>query len=427
MSGLAIPWLVLVTTGSPAKTGFVGFAEMAPYVLFQATVGPVVDRIGVRRSCITGNVAAAALVCAVPGLYALGRLSIWALVALVAFAGAARGASDAATTPMFPRTAAMGEVPSERAAGMSSVAQRAGMLVGLPLAGVVIAASNAPTVVLADGVTFAIAAIVIGAVVPRTVDSARPGESLSIVSYLGELREGIRFLIADRLVGGLVLMIAVTNLLDEALSSVFIPVWVRSRLHDAGGLGVVGGVSAGGLVAGALVGTWLGPRFARRATYSIGFLIGGSPVFFALAFSHHLPPVIVVGVVAGFAAGFLNPIIGAVAYERIPERLQTRVLGALRSSAWIGIPLGPLFGGLLVAGAGLPVALVSTGAAMFVTTLAPFVFPVWGQLDRDTAAVKEGGDLDAGPRTHDRGAAATCSDAGLSSRTNAGKMTDENV
>lgn len=54
-----------------------------------------------------------------------------------------------------------------------------------------------------------------------------------------------------------------------------------------------------------------------------------------------------VSTLSGLAAGMLNPIIGAVAYERVPARLQARVFGAFRSSAWIGIPFGSLLGGTL--------------------------------------------------------------------------------
>ena len=46
---IALPWLVLATTGSPALTGLVGFAEMALYVLAQALGGPLTDRLGARR------------------------------------------------------------------------------------------------------------------------------------------------------------------------------------------------------------------------------------------------------------------------------------------------------------------------------------------------------------------------------------------
>jgi len=392
MSGLAIPWLVLVTTGSAARTGLVGFAEMAPYVTAQAITGPLVDRAGLRRSCITGNAAAAMFVGAIPGLYALGALSIGPLIALVAVAGAVRGAADAATSPLVPRTASFGGIPNERAAGLNSVAQRTGMLTGLPLAGVLVAAAGPGTAILVDAVTFAAAALLVAAAIPQAAAREATGQAadqdadqdgrLTVRAYLSRLGDGMRFIRADRLIAGIALMVAVANLLDIALDSVFVPVWVHSRLHHPSGLGLIGGAMAIGSVAGALAGTWAGHRMPRHLTYAVGFLLGGSPVFIALAASASLPPVLVVAALGGLAGGALNPIIGAVAYERVPPRLQARVLGAFRASAWIGIPFGALLGGALTEGIGLRNALLATGAAMFVTTLAPFVFPAWRGMNR---------------------------------------------
>ncbi|MGZ4433915.1 MAG: MFS transporter, partial [Trebonia sp.] len=205
---------------------------------------------------------------------------------------------------------------------------------------------------------------------------------LTVRGYLSRLGDGMRFIRADRVIAGIALMVAVANLLDVALDSVFIPVWVHTRLHQPSGLGLIGGALALGSVAGALAGTWLGPRMPRYLTYAVGFLLGGCPVFIALAFAYALPPVMVVAAVGGLAGGALNPIIGAVAYERVPARLQASVLGAFRASAWIGIPFGALLGGALTEWIGLRDALLVTGTAMFLTTLAPFVFPSWRGMNR---------------------------------------------
>ena len=397
MSGLAIPWLVLVTTGSAARTGLVGFAEMGAYVITQAFSGPVVDRFGLRRSCVAGNAAAAVCVGAIPALYAMGALSIGSLIALVAVAGAVRGAADAATSPLVPRTASFGGIPNERAAGLNSVAQRTGMLAGLPLGGVLIAAAGSPAVVLVDAVTFAVAALLVAAAVPAAATMAADAETdassdrrLTVRGYLSQIAEGMRFIRADRLIAGIALMVAVVNLLDIALDSVFIPVWVHTRLHQPSGLGLIGGAMAAGLVIGALAGTWVGHRMPRHLTYAIGFLVGGCPVFFALAFSPAIVPVMIVAALGGLGSGTLNPIIGAVVYERIPARLQASVLGAFRSSAWIGIPFGALLGGVLAQGIGLRDALLVTGTAMFIMTLTPFVFPAWRGLNRQPTPVPSG-------------------------------------
>jgi MFS family permease len=383
MSALAIPWLVLVSTGSAAKTGLVGFAEMAPYVLLQASGGPLADRVGLRRTCVIGNLAAAVAVGAIPALYALDALSLGALVGLVAVAGAVRGLADAATNPLVPGTARLGKFDLERAAGLYSAANRTGFLVGMPLAGLLIGATSAPTVVLIDAVTFAVAGVMIALLVPaEAAPDAEPGQPLTVRGYGAQLGEGLSFLRGDRLLLGIVTMVAVSNLLDQALTSVLLPVWVRDRLHDPTALGFIGGAMGIGALAGVLLGAWLGSRMPRRITYALGYLIGASPPFFALAVSTTLVPVVVISVVAGIAGGVLNPIIGALLYERIPPAMQTRVLGTIKASAWIGVPFGSLLGGGLIAAIGLRPALLWMGAAMLVTTLAPFVFPAWRTMNR---------------------------------------------
>jgi len=63
VSMIAIPWLVLTTTGSAVQTGLVAFAEMAPYVVLKALAGPWTDRVGPRRICVG---CAAGLVIGIP-------------------------------------------------------------------------------------------------------------------------------------------------------------------------------------------------------------------------------------------------------------------------------------------------------------------------------------------------------------------------
>jgi MFS family permease len=387
MAAVAIPWLVLVTTGSPAATGIVGFAQMAPYVTLQATAGPVVDRIGLRRTFLAGNTVAALVFCAIPALHAAGRLSLGWLVCLVAVAGAVRGVADCATAPLVPATAELGSVPFERASGTYSAAARTALLVGMPAAGALIAVAGAANVVLIDGISFAGGVLLLAMFVPASVGRPeRPAASMTLRSYAADLAEGMRYLRADRLLLALAATAAVTNLLDEALTSVLLPVWAHDRAHRAIALGLVGGTLGVGLLGGVVAGAWLGPRLPRRLMYAAGSLIGGAPPFFALAAWAALPPVLPVVLICGLAGGVLNPISGAAMYERVPARLQARVLGAVKASAWLGIPLGSLFGGLLAGTAGLTAALLTCGALMLLATLAPSVFPAWRGLDRETAA-----------------------------------------
>ncbi|CAM5418944.1 MFS transporter [Leifsonia shinshuensis] len=395
LSAIAIPWLVLVTTGSAVATGIVGFAELAPYVLLQATAGPLVDRVGLRRTFLLGNVVAAAAVFAVFLLGALHDLPLGALVALVAVAGAVRGAADAASTPMIPPLARLARWSDERAVGLYSGANRAALLIGMPLAGVLVALVGPAVTILIDSLSFLFAVVVVAATVPRVVPASIPESPAASASadrpsapraYLAELRDGLRFLRADRLLLSLMALIVLTNLLDQAMSAVFLPVWAHDRVHDAVAFGVVGGASGLGMLVGVLLTAWLGRRLPRRLTFACCTLLASAPPFFAVAGWTSVVAVAAVFFVCGVFGGVPNPIIGAVQYERVPALLQTRVLGAMKASAYLGVPFGSLLGGVLAQGVGLTWACVAAGAVMLLATITPLVFPVWRQLDRPSAA-----------------------------------------
>ncbi|WP_346660196.1 MFS transporter [Amycolatopsis sp. QT-25] len=198
------------------------FAEMAPYVAMQALGGPLIDRIGARRIYVWGNTAAAVAVCAIPALYAVDLLSLGVLACLAAAAGAVRGLADCAGQVLVPGTANLGAVPLERAAGLHGSANQTGLFVGASATGVLVSLLGAPTVVLVDGITFALAAALVALLVPAAAEPQRVERRLSTRQYLADLGEGVRFIRTNRLMLVLVAMIAVTNLLDQGINAVLV-------------------------------------------------------------------------------------------------------------------------------------------------------------------------------------------------------------
>jgi MFS family permease len=394
MSAIAIPWLVLTTTGSAARTGVVVFAQLLPYVAAQMLAGPVVDRFGLRRSFVWGNAAAGVAIAVIPACYALDVLTLPVLIGLVVTVGVLRGVADCANGPLVPTTAEVGGIPLERAAGLNSGANRAALLLGAPLAGVLVTLFGSPAVIAIDAGTFAVAAVV--AAIWVRVPEPPPAAATGVRGYLRDLGEGLRFVRGDRVLLGIITMVAVTNLLDQGLNEVMVPVWVRDEIGTPAVLGLLGGVGGGGAVLGSLLGAWLAPKLPRWSMFSVSFVLSGAPRFVVLALSDSLVLTLAVWFVAEVFSGTINPILGAVAYERIPTALRARVLGVVRSSAWLGLPFGALAGGYATEAWGLTTALWVFGAAYLLTTLAPFVFPSWRELDRRPA-----------PATDDRAAIPT--------------------
>src|SRR4051794_30432883 len=134
ISMIAIPWLVLVTTGSPTKTGLVAFAELAPMVAIKAGAGPVIDRVGARRIAIGCDVTSAAVVALIPLLHVAHALTFTALLVLVAAAGALRGPGDGAKSAFIPALAEHAAVPLERVTGLAGAIERSATFVGAAVA-----------------------------------------------------------------------------------------------------------------------------------------------------------------------------------------------------------------------------------------------------------------------------------------------------
>jgi MFS family permease len=392
VSMIAIPWLVLTTTGSATRTGLVAFAEITPMVLLKAFGGPLVDRIGPRRVAITVDLLSFAAVGMIPLLHHAGMLTFPLLLALVAVAGALRGPGDAATTALIPALVERADVPYERATGLASAIERGATMIGAAIAGGLVVTVGAANAVAIDAVSFAVCAVVLlvttrSLVEPRGVDPLERHEAqddATATSYVAELRAGWDFLRRDAVLMSLCLMVAVTNLLDLAWSAVLLPVWARDSGAGVGVVGLIFSVWGGASMLGSMVAAAYGTRLPRLQTYLAAFLITGLPRFVLFAIGVPLWIILAMCLVGGLSSGFLNPVIGAVEFERIPRAMVGRVTALMSSVCWSLMPLGGILGGVLVTGIGLSPALLVIGVAYFVTTMAPALLPSFRGMNRQT-------------------------------------------
>lgn len=394
LAQIAMPWLVLTTTGSASKTGLVAFAEIAPLVLAQALSGPWIDRAGPRRMAVAFDLASAGAVALVPLTYATGWLHFPVLVALVALTGLLRGPCDVAHHAMVPALVRHLGLPTERVTGLVGTTDRLAALVGAAGGGGVVALLGPADALLVDAASFVVCGAVLGAATRgmaagRALIRSRSRDAGRAPAYLTELRGGWDILRRDPILLGLMLMVAVTNLLDQGYSAVMLPVWARGSGSGPAAIGLLGACMGGAALIGSLLATWRAERLPRFRTYVVGYLLAGAPRWIAMACGFPLWAVAAVHLVAGFGAGFINPVLGAVQFERIPEQQMGRVSALSLAASWSLMPLGGLFAGLAVSGIGLVAALVLFGAVYFATTMAPVCSPAWRGMDRRPMAAAQ--------------------------------------
>lgn len=367
LSTIAIPWLVLSTTNSPVSTGLAAMAEMLPYVVAKALGGPLIDRVGPKRIAILYDAASAVVVGLVPLLHLLGMLTVPVLLPIIFVLGALRGPADAAKQAMVPDIAELAAVPLERVTGVVGTIERLASTVGAAGAGALIAVTGPAQALAFNAVAFAVAPPIIGVGIP----ASRHPAVATTASYGRDLLEGWTFLRRDAVLMGIVVMVAATNLLDQAFHAVLLPVWTRDAGQGPALLGAMLAVFSGASMVGAAIAASIGERMPRLVVYTAAFLLTGFPRFLVLALDVPLALVFATLAVGGFASGFLNPILSAVMFERIPKPLIGRVTSMSTALCWTLIPFGGLFGGALISGTGLPAALLLTGFAYLAATLLP--------------------------------------------------------
>jgi len=384
VSTIAIPWFVLTTTGSATDTGLVAMTEMVPLVLLQALSGPLTDRLGARRVAMACNAVGAVVVVVIPLLHVLGRLDFTRLLIAVAVAGAARGPGEAAQHAMLPAIVKHVGAPTERVTGLAGAVERSASTIGAAVAATLIGLLGSAGALLVDAASFAIALVVLALTTPGVAGpEARPEVP---TTYVRELREGWRFMRGDFVLMGIGVMVAITNLLDQAWSSVLLPVWAHHTGRGVAAVGLFGTVFGIAAITGSVVAAAYAQRLPRYWTYLIAFAICGAPRFVVLALDLPMALILTVAVAAGFASGFLNPILGAVLFERTPEVLMGRVSAMNIAMSWSLLPLGGLLGGVLVTATGLAPALLAVGTAYFVATMLPAVQPRWRDMDATRSA-----------------------------------------
>jgi MFS family permease len=380
LSMVALPWFVLVTTGSATQTGLVAFAEMGPYIAAKALAGPHIDRLGARRVCVVADFASTVVVGVIPLLHTTDVLRYDLLLGLVALAGLLRGPGDGAKAALVPDIVDAAGVATERVTGLHSAVERFAGLGGAALAGLIVVAVGPANALIVDAVSFALSGLLIAATAPRRIHREAADDE---GSYVEQLRTGWDFLRRDPVLVAIVVMVALTNLIDQANAVVLMPYWVHHNGYGVGILALLFASFSAASTVGAVLAAWLGERLPRFITYVVAFTIAGAPRYIVMAVDAPLTVILAVGMAGGLAAGFINPILGAVIYERIPRHLMGRVTALNTSLCWALIPFGGIVGGLAIAAVGISPALLLLGLAYFAVTMLPAFRPEWRDLDKD--------------------------------------------
>jgi predicted MFS family arabinose efflux permease len=336
MTYLALPWFVLVTTGSPGKMSLVLAAEILPMAILGIPSGSLVQRLGSRTTMLAADLARAPILASIPLLYAAGALSFGLLLAIVALLGCFMPPYFAAQRTILPELVGEDETRMSQANSSIEGGTALAALVGPAIAGALIPLIGASNVLYVDAVTYLIAFLLVLVFVPRR-------KAVRAAAQHGVLA-GLRFLLSDRLLARLSATVVAFGFLGAGMSA-GLPVYAYDEFD---GRSWIAGLFYAALGAGAVVGSVLAvvvvKKIAPLRLAAVGILAFSVPLW-VLPF---LPPWPVV-FVALFTATLFTPLVNGpligVLTARTPEDLRAKVMTAVISANTVAAPLGFLVAG----------------------------------------------------------------------------------
>ncbi len=369
---VAVPWFVLVTTGSAARAGVTGAISVLPVVIAGVMGGALVDRIGFKQSSVLSDLLSMVAIALIPLLFHTAGLAFWELLVLLFFARLLSSPGSTGRRSLVPELAGMADMPLERANSILGAASSLSFLIGPLLAGVLIAAMGASNVLFIDAATFGVSAALVAVLVPAKVMAHAPANEQG--SYFEDLREGFSYLRQNQLILIVAVVGTVVNFLMVPFASIVLPVYAKQVFGSAVQLGLILGAVSVGELAGTLAYGVIARKIPRRVTFIGAFLIAGA-MGMSMAALPGLLVLMVLLAVVGLASGPLNVLVQTVIQERVAQAFLGRVIGLFGAFVNAAAPLGLLVVGILVQFAGLRLTILLETGALFVTGLGLLALP----------------------------------------------------
>lgn len=375
LSIFALPLYVVALRGSPVDLGLVAAAETIPMLLFGLLAGVFLDRrIRLRETLIVVDVTRAAVFLLL-AVAAFAELAEPIMVFIVAFlAGTMAAIYDSGLQALMP--AVLEEDRLISANSHIAFARTAMGALGPLIAGLAV------TFTAGFGIAFGLNAVtfLISAAFLAVLRPVRSRRSVEREAFGPAIREGLRFLFADRRLRWSTLGGTLTNFVFAPLEALLV-FFVATRILglDVGLEGFevteygreIGLFFAVQALLGA-AGVALAPRVSRQlplgTMYVVGLVLFGGG-FLGVAVSQSMWAVIPSGV-AMMGVTWVNVSLATLRQRLTPPQLLGRVIAASRTLAFAGIPAGAAVGGIVAGTIGVvPVYVVGSSALLAVAAL----------------------------------------------------------
>ncbi len=366
---LALPWLVLELTDSPAQMGIFAFVMLLPEALVNLPAGLWVDRHRRWNIMVLSDVFRSALLLSIPALYLAGQLQLWYLYAFAFLLSSASVIFENAQVAALPGIVDRSQLVHANA--RMQAANTAMRIVGPAAAGFLIALAGPALALAVDGITFIVSVISLLAVkVRETVDASSGSRPLA------DLWTGMKFLRAQRPLFWATAITLVLNLGYGPMEALFI---LHARNYLGFGeeqVGLIFSIASLGSMAAALMVERLSARGVSKGTMLVGSIFAGVVAYYGIVALRSFLPVSAAVALAWAAVTAFGVSFVSLRQSLVPGELLGRVNAAVRTINRLALPVAAAVSGAAAEVTGT-VTVFAVGAAIItVAALASLRSPV---------------------------------------------------
>lgn len=346
-------WLVLRLTGSPAIVGITVALQLVPSAVLGLLGGVVADRMSRRTLLLRLQAVWIALALTVGTLILFGAMQVWMMFVAAVVAGLVSAVEGPANTAFGPEL--VGRENLANAIAIGSVVSSGGRILGMALAGVVMASAGPAAAFFLNAATFLAVVAALLAMRPselRSVGRAPKAPGLS------QLREGVAHVVSSPVLLTTVALAGALSLFGRNYQVTMAAMSAGPLRAGAGGYGLASTAFGIGAVLGAV---WA----ARLPRARIRFLLGAAAVTGVLQFLAAFSPTIeaLVALVLPIAAGavVIDTMTVSLTQLATHDVLRGRVAAVVGLASTGGAAVGAVFLGWIADAAGPRAALACGG------------------------------------------------------------------
>ncbi len=350
-------YLVFQLTNSPVYLGYVAFASGLPAWLFTLYGGVIADRMSRRTLLVITQTAMLVLAFILAALAFTGRVQPWHIVVLAFLLGVAN-AFDAPARQAFVLEMVERQ-DLTNAIALNATMFNAATAVGPAVAGITYAAFGPAWCFTLNGLSFI--AVIVALLMMRLKLQAAPARRSSAA---GDLIEGLRYVIAHRMIRALIGLVGLISLFGMSFVTL-LPAWAVTVMHgDAATLGWLQSGRGVGALFGALYLASLGRINFKGRLLMIGVL--SFPVMLVgFALERRLPLSLLFLVVAGATMILALNLANAIVQTLVSDELRGRVMG-IYSLVFFGfMPMGGLLAGAVADSIGEQPTIILSAVILF--------------------------------------------------------------